>query len=162
MYLVILPSFSLVERKQSSLSGRAKKRAENIINLPYEAKIINHLVTTERLKEYGFLSDAVGDICPYQDFYGGRPIKRKAKEVEETVIEDEEEEDSDNAEDQGAPDYGFLLFFVICPFSFYFLDSDYCLIHFIVTSVVFLVIPFILSFLFPCACRYVAPCWIWD
>ena len=80
---VFFPSSYLVERKQSALSGRAKRRAENIINLPYEAKIINHLVTTERLKEYGFLSDAVGDICPYQDFYGERPIKRKAKEVEE-------------------------------------------------------------------------------
>ena len=109
--------FSLVERKQSSLSGRAKRRAENIINLPYEAKIINHLVTTERLKEYGFLSDAVGDICLYQDFYGGRPIRRKAKEVEEIVIEDEEEEDSDIAEDQGAPDFGNFSFLHMLTYS---------------------------------------------
>ena len=49
----------------------------------------------------------MGSICSYQDFYGGRPIKRKAKEVEE--IEVEEEEESDGAMDQGAPDYGYLL-----------------------------------------------------
>lgn len=58
----------LVERKQSTLSGRAQKRADNISNLPYESKIINHLVTTKRLKQYEFLSDAVGSICAYQDF----------------------------------------------------------------------------------------------
>ena len=105
---------------QSSLSGCAKRRAENIINLPYEAKIINHLVTTDRLKEYGFLSDAVGSICSYQDFYGGRPIKRKAKEVEEIEVEEEEGE-SDEAMDQGAPDYGYLLPYSFCTvFSQYF------------------------------------------
>ena len=64
------------------------------------------------MKEYGFLSEAVGSICPYYDFYGGRPIKRKAKKVEEVEVEEEEEEDySDDATDQGAPDYGHILFF---------------------------------------------------
>ena len=88
------------------MSGRAKRRAENIINLPYEAKVINYLVTTERLIEYGFLSEAVGNICPYQDFYGGRPIKRKTRVMEEPEAEEEEESDEDM--DQGAPDYGYL------------------------------------------------------
>ena len=98
--------YVLVERKQSSLSGRAKNRVENIINLPYESKIINHLVTTERLKEYGFLSEAVGSICPHQDFYGGRPIKRKAKEMEEPEAEEEAEVGSDDSDSRGAPDIG--------------------------------------------------------
>ena len=66
-------------------------------------------MTTERLKEYGVLSEAVGFICPYQDFYGGRPIKRKVKEVEEVEAEEGAEE-SDEASDQGAPAYGHLLF----------------------------------------------------
>ena len=102
-------SYFLVERKQSALSGRAKRHAENIINLPYEAKIINHLVTTERLKEYGFLSEAVGDICPYYDFYGGRPIKRKAKEIEEVEVQGEEGDSSSSSD--GTPYHGY-------PFSF--------------------------------------------
>ena len=102
------------------MSRRAKRRVENIINLPYEAKVINHLVTTERLIEYGFLSEAVGNICPYQDFYGGRPIKRKHKVVDEP--EAEEEEASDEDIDQGAPDYGYLsfLYMLICSWLFIF------------------------------------------
>ena len=119
---VFFPSSYSVERKQSALSGRAKRRAENIINLPYEAKIINHLVTTERLKEYGFLSDAVGDICSYQDFYGGRPIKRKAKAVEEVEIEEEE---SDEADDLGAPDYGYTSLIILLACSFI-VHTSYC------------------------------------
>lgn len=99
--------FFPADRKQSTLSGRAQKRADNISNLPYESKIINHLVTTDRLKQYGFLSQAVGEICPYQDFYGGRPIKKKATDIEEPVSDDEvhfgDDEDSD---DQGAPNHG--------------------------------------------------------
>ena len=101
------------------LTGRAKRRAENIINLPYEAKIINHLVTTERLKEYGFLSNAVGDICPYQDFYGGRPIKRKAKEVEEHISE--EEVGSEDSDGYGAPSPGICALFLslLSPYFLY-------------------------------------------
>ena len=53
--------------------------------------------------EYGFLSESVGNICSYQEFYGGRPIKRKAKVVEEP--EPEEEVDSEEDMDQGAPEY---------------------------------------------------------
>ena len=98
--------FTSVERKQSVLSGRAQGRADNISNLPYESKIINHLVTTDRLKEYGFLSEAVGTICPFQDFYGGRPIKRKAPEVEEPASEDGEIPYDEASNDQGAPDDG--------------------------------------------------------
>ena len=79
-------------------------------NLPYEAKIINHLVTTDRLKEYGFLSEAVGSICPFQEFYGGRPIKRKAKEIEEPVSEDVENPYDETLDDQGGPDYGSYIF----------------------------------------------------
>ena len=102
----LLRVFTPVDRKQSVLSGRAQKRADNISNLPYESKIINHLVTTERLKEYGFLSEAVGNICSFQDFYGGRPIKRKAIEVEGPAFEDEETPYDEASDDQGAPDYG--------------------------------------------------------
>ena len=57
----------------------------------------------------------MGELCPYQDFYGGRPIKRKAKEVEEIVAE-EEEEDSEDAEDHGAPDDGYLFSFTFTIF----------------------------------------------
>ena len=45
----------------------------------------------------------MGNICSYQEFYGGRPIKRKAKVVEEP--EPEEEVDSEEDMDQGAPEY---------------------------------------------------------
>ena len=50
----------------------------------------------------------MGEICPYQDFYGGRPIKRKTKEVEEVEVPEEEEDSSDNSE--GAPHYGYSSF----------------------------------------------------
>ena len=63
-------------------------------------------MTTERLKEYGFLSEAVGFICPHQDFYGGRRIKRKAKEMEEPEAEEEAEVGSDDSDSRGAPDIG--------------------------------------------------------
>lgn len=54
---------------------------------------------------------------------GGRPIKRKAKEVEEIEVEDEGE-DSDEAENQGAPDYGYFPVLL----SVYLLFASYTLI----------------------------------
>lgn len=75
-------------------------------------------MTTERLKEYGFLSEAVGFICPYQDFYGGRPIKRKTKEAEDLEVQEEEEEESEDSEDQGAPDRGNIFSCTAMVFSF--------------------------------------------
>ena len=48
----------------------------------------------------------MGSICPYQDFYGGRPVKRKAKEDKEPASEDEVESSTGGSGSQGAPDYG--------------------------------------------------------
>ena len=77
------------------MTGRAKRHADNIINLPSEEKITSNLVTTERLKEYGFLSEAVGSICSFQDFYAGRPIKRKTRKAEDVTPQSGETETED-------------------------------------------------------------------
>ena len=68
-------------------------------------------MTTERLKEYGFLSKAVGSICAHQDFYGGRPLKRKTREAEELEAEEDIEEGSEDSDPEGAPGPGSICLF---------------------------------------------------
>ena len=80
------------------------KRAQNVLDLPAEAKDLTTLITTERLIKYGFLSQEVGSLCPFQEFYAGRPLKKKTiSRKGKGVVKESESDSDDESSSEGAP-----------------------------------------------------------